>query len=95
MSATTNKPFILKYLLPDGTLAGYHADSCCTVTTKKRSAKVYNSRPRRRSCNINKQIAIVRENFNYVWKTVKEYRSYPIWQGTKSSKKIEIEAEKI
>ena len=81
------KQFILKYVLPSGTVVGYHLDTNCHLGTKE-EAKVYSHGDPQR------QIGIVRKNFKWVWKNSKpNYRTQSAWEGA-SFDEIQIVAEK-
>lgn len=82
--------FVVKHVLPDGTTAGYHADSTCTVSRKRDGAKEYEDHGD--SKNVAEQLEVVRGNFEYVWSVSEKYRNYEIWRGFELNQ-IRTEAE--
>ncbi len=80
------KRFILKYVLPDNTVVGYHLDSSCHMGSRE-GAKVYEHG------DPQSQIEIVRKNFKWVWDNSEpQYRSQSVWKGA-SFEQIQIIAE--
>jgi len=77
--------YCIKHVLPDGTIAGYHADSCCTIVSSKTDAKKFaDATP----IQANKWLHQVRKNFEYVWSLETsesgggpDYRACPCWKG--------------
>ena len=84
---SSNQAFVLKYVLPSGTIVGYHLDTSCHMGRKK-LAKVYRGNPE-------EQIRTVQKSFNWVWKNSEEpYRTQPAWEGAKLED-IKIVAEVV
>jgi len=88
----------IAYKLPDGSLAGYHGDSFCSITQKPERAKV--SRASQRE-NAEEWLKIVRRNFSGMWEAGEEnsgfsdeYKTSPIWKGHGPSD-IRIELEEF
>jgi hypothetical protein len=86
------------YKLPDGTIAGYHADSVCTITQNPELAKVSKNRSQESAVVWMKT---VRRNFSQAWQSGEEfhgfsdeYKNNPIWKGH-GPDKISIEVEKF
>ncbi len=76
--------YIIKHVLPDGSTAGYHADSGCTVTDSRDEAKYGGSDLSRAQ----EWLKVVRKNFESVWglETSEhgggpEYREWSGWKG--------------
>jgi len=82
--------FVLKYVLPNGNVAGYHLDMFCNIG-RKDQAKVISHPDTPKA-----MIPIVSENFAHAWEIVggREYRDHPRWEGT-SFKDIRIVAEAV
>ena len=77
--------YCIKHVLPDGTTAGYHGDSCCTVVADKARAKTI---VKSSEADVAEYVRTVRENFEHVWsqKTSEygggpEYRAWEGWRG--------------
>jgi hypothetical protein len=69
-------PFVLKYVLPDGKVAGYQLDSTCSICTDVNNAKVYMPQNNR-----DDQVRLVTRNFRYVWGEKESYRNADCWNG--------------
>jgi hypothetical protein len=74
----------IKHVLPDGTVAGYHADGFCNITLIPANAKLALTNLREASA----WLLTTRRNFEYVWKSElgedggdSDYRALTIWQG--------------
>jgi len=77
--------YIIKYELPNGEIAGYHADSGCSVVDDPKRAKPYSNNTQAR---IDHQLEVVNENFQFGWNNTPEecgfpekYKNSPRWKG--------------
>ena len=73
---------IIKHVLPDGTTAGYHGDSFCSIASEARRAKSITTESSQNE-RAQKWIANVRRNFEGIWNDEESshYKSYLIWKG--------------
>lgn len=78
------KNYIIKHVLSDGTVAGYHADSCCTIVRDAAKAKKALETPK----GAQKWLKTVRKNFEFMWSERASdigggprYRKCPCWKG--------------
>lgn len=76
--------YCIKHVLPGGTVAGYHADSGCTVVKSRENAKPADVTPEQAAGWLRQ----VRENFEYIWNLETSeygggpvYRAHPCWKG--------------
>lgn len=70
--------WIIKHVLPDGSVAGYHADSFCSIADSPGDAKIAVNN------NAEEWLKIVRKNFEFNWNDEEVgpgYRSFEIWKG--------------
>lgn len=90
--------FVIKHVLPDGSTAGYHMDSGCSITGKKERAKQYNAV---NEAEIQEQLKVTRKNFAFAWDDAstdlnggERYRKLECWKGYPLDQ-IQTVAEKI
>ncbi len=87
--------FVVKYILPDGRVVGYHTCTFCTVKPNLERAKRYRGVSAER---ITEQLAVIRKNFESIWNwsggVGERYRSNPIWESH-SFQDISIVAELV
>lgn len=80
--------YSIKHVLPDGSIAGYHGDSACSVVQKKNLAKTTSDMTSEKAAQ---WLQTVRQNFEFVWGD-EEYRASPCWKGH-SLEQIKTELE--
>ncbi len=83
----TQNKLVFKYVLPSGTVVGYHANATCGIGSRAEAA-VFSG-----PLSAEEHAALIRENFKIKWRySSDEFRKDPIWQGA-SFCEIKIVAE--
>lgn len=88
--------YVIKHVLPNGEVAGYHADSCCTIVKTAERAKRCSG-----TSEAAKWLKTVRHNFEFAWSDKSNdigggsrYRNFACWKGH-SLEQIRTELEVV